>query len=165
MLRFPKPIIAAVNGPAVAGGMGLVLASDIVVAASDAQLGLPEPRRGIVAGMVAPLLFFRAGASHAANILLTARMFSASEAHRIGLAHELVERDLVWARAQELAGEIAQSAPESLQLTKRLLNETIGEHLSTLLTVGAADSATARTTDAAREGLAAFLEKREPKWL
>ena len=165
MLHFPKPIIAAVNGPAVAGGVGLVLASDIVIAADEVKLGLPEPRRGIVAGMVAPLLVFRIGASHAANLLLTARLIEASEAHRIGLVHELVKSDFVWARAQELAGEIASSAPESIQLTKRLLNETIGEHLGTLLTAGAADSATARTTDAAREGLAAFLEKREPKWL
>jgi methylglutaconyl-CoA hydratase len=108
---------------------------------------------------------FRIGASHAANLLLTARTIDANEAHRIGLFHEIVASDLVWARAQEIAGEIAQSAPESLQLTKRLLNETIGEHLETLLTAGAADSATARTTEAAREGLAAFLEKREPKWL
>jgi methylglutaconyl-CoA hydratase len=165
MLRFPKPIIAAVNGPVVAGGVGLMLACDLVVAAADAQVGLPEPRRGIVAGLVAPLLVFRIGASHAANLLLTARMIPAAEAHRIGLCHELVERDLVWARAQEIAGEIANSAPEALLITKRLLNETIGEHLSTLLSAGAADSATARTTEAAREGLAAFLEKREPKWL
>jgi methylglutaconyl-CoA hydratase len=165
MLRFPKPLIAAVNGPAVAGGVGLVLGCDVVVAAADAQIGLPEPRRGIVAGIVAPLLVFRVGASQAANLLLTARMMAAADAHRIGLVHELVGQDLVWARAQEIAGEIAKSAPEALQLTKRLLNETIGEHLSTLLTAGAADSATARTTEAAREGLAAFLEKREPKWL
>ncbi len=165
MLRFPKPIIAAVNGPVVAGGIGLMLASDIVVAAEGAKFGLPEPKRGIVAGMVAPLLFFRLGASHAANLLLTARTIESAEAHRIGLVHEMVKSDLAWARAQEIAGEIAQSAPEAIQLTKRLLNETIGEHLATLLTAGAADSATARTTDAAREGLAAFLEKREPKWL
>jgi methylglutaconyl-CoA hydratase len=64
-----------------------------------------------------------------------------------------------------VAEEVAGCAPEAIQLTKRLLNETIGEHLATLLSVGAADSATARTTEAAREGLAAFLEKREPKWL
>lgn len=165
MLRFPKPIIAAINGPVVAGGVGLVLASDIVIAADGAKLGLPEPRRGIVAGMVSPLLVFRIGASHAANLLLTARTIEAAEAHRIGLVHELVKSELVWARAQEIAGEIAKSAPEAIQLTKRLLNETIGEHLGTLLSAGAADSATARTTEAAREGLAAFLEKREPKWL
>jgi methylglutaconyl-CoA hydratase len=165
MLSFPKPIIAALNGPVMAGGVGLMLASDIVIAAAEAKCGLPEPRRGIVAGMVAPLLVFRVGASHAANLLLTTRTIDATEAHRIGLVHEVVNSELVWARAQEIAAEIAQSAPESIQMTKRLLNETIGEHLGTLLTAGAADSATARTTDAAREGLAAFLEKRKPKWL
>ena len=77
MLRFPKPIIAAINGPVVAGGMGLMLASDIVIAADGARFGLPEPKRGIVAGMVAPLLVFRVGASHAANLLLTARTIDA----------------------------------------------------------------------------------------
>jgi methylglutaconyl-CoA hydratase len=165
MLRFPKPIIAAVNGPAVAGGAGLILASDIVIATGEAKFGLPEPKRGVVAGMVAPLLVFRLGASQAANLLLTGRLIDSAEAHRIGLVHEVVKSEFVWARAQEIAAEIAASAPESIQLTKRLLNETIGEHLGTLLTAGAADSATARTTEAAREGLAAFLEKRPPKWL
>ena len=165
MLFFPKPIIAAVNGPAVAGGAGLMLASDIVIAAHEARFSLPEPRRGVVAGMVSPLLVFRVGASHAANLLLTARTIEAGEAHRIGLYHEVVAGDLVWARAQEVAGEIAKTAPEAIQLTKKMLNETIGEHLGTMLSAGAAASASARTTDAAREGLAAFLEKREPKWL
>jgi methylglutaconyl-CoA hydratase len=165
MLLFPKPIITAVNGPAVAGGAGLVLASDIVIGTPGAKFGFPEPRRGIVAGMVSPLLVFRIGASHAANLLLTARTIEAAEAQRIGLYHEMVGGDLVWARGNEIAGEIAKSAPEAIQLTKRLLNEMIGEHLGTLLSAGAAASATSRTTDAAREGLAAFLEKREPKWL
>jgi methylglutaconyl-CoA hydratase len=165
MLLFPKPIIAAVNGPAVAGGAGLMLASDIVIGTPEARFGLPEPRRGIVAGLVSPLLVFRIGGSHAANLLLTARLIEPAEAQRIGLFHEVVKSDLVWARAQEIAGEIARSAPEAIQLTKKMLNETIGEHLGTLLSAGAAASATARTTEAAREGLAAFLEKREPKWL
>jgi methylglutaconyl-CoA hydratase len=165
MLQFPKPIIAAVNGPALAGGMGLVLASDIVVAAKGAMLGLPEPKRGIVAGMVAPLLAFRLGGAHAAHLLLRGHTIEADEAWRIGLVHEVVESDLVWARAQQIAGEVEQSAPSAVQMTKRMLNETIGEHLSTLLTAGAAVSATARTTDDAAEGLAAFLEKRPPKWL
>ena len=164
MLQFPKPIIAAVNGPAVAGGAGLMLASDLVIGTPEAKFALPEPRRGIVAGLVSPLLVFRIGASQAANLLLTARMIEAAEALRIGLYHEIVPADLVWARAHEVAGEIARSAPEAIQLTKKMLNETIGEHLGTLLSAGAAASATARTTEAAREGLAAFLEKREPKW-
>lgn len=165
MLRFPKPIIAAVNGPAMAGGAGLVLASDLVLAVPEASFGLPEPRRGIVAGLVSPLLVFRIGGGHAANLLLSARTIAADEAHRLGLYHQVVKSDNIWVEAHALAGECAKSAPEALQLTKRMLNETIGEHLSTLLSAGAAVSATARTTEAAAEGLAAFLEKREPKWL
>lgn len=164
LLHYPKPIIAAVNGPAIAGGVGLVAASDVVIAAEEAKFSLPEPRRGIVAGMVAPLLVFRVGASHAANLLLTCRTIDAAEAHRIGLVHEVVPADQLLVRAHALAAEIAKSAPEAILLTKRLLNETIGEHLATLLSAGAAASATARTTEAAAEGLAAFLEKREPQW-
>ncbi len=164
MLRFPKPIIAAVNGPVMAGGMGLVLASDVVIAASEATFGLPEPRRGLVAGMVSPLLAFRLGASHAARLLLTAESVSASEAYRMGLVADITVFDLLWARAHDLSQKIALSAPQAIQLTKRMLNETIGEHLGTLLAAGAAASATARTTDAATEGLAAFLEKRAPQW-
>ncbi len=112
MLLFPKPIIAAVNGPAVAGGAGLVLASDIVIGTPAAKFGFPEPRRGIVAGMVSPLLAFRIGASHAANLLLTARTIEAAEAQRIGLYHEIVASDLVWARGNEIAGEIAKMRPK-----------------------------------------------------
>ncbi len=164
MLRFPKPIIAAVNGPAVAGGAGLVLACDIVVAAESAKFGLPEPLRGIVAGLVSPLLAFRIGGGQAARLLLTAATIDAVEAHRLGLFHELIDADRVWARAVEIAGQCAKSAPQALQLTKRMLNETIGESLFGFLTSGAAVSATARTTEAATEGLSAFLQKREPKW-
>jgi methylglutaconyl-CoA hydratase len=164
MLQFPKPIIAAINGPAMAGGVGLVLACDLAVAAGEASFGLPEPRRGLVAGIVSPLLAFRVGASHAANLLLTTRTIQAEQAQRIGLVHEVTSADQNWVRAHELAQEIARSAPEAIQLSKKLLNETIGEHLGTLLSAGAAASATARTTEAAAEGLAAFLEKREPRW-
>jgi len=164
MLRFPKPIICAVNGPAVAGGAGLVMASDIVVAAPEATFGLPEPQRGIVAGMVAPLLAFRLGAGQAARLLLSASSINAEEALRIGVFHQSAPFDTLWATAHQIAEGCAKSAPQSLQLTKKLLNETIGEVLETQLSAGAAASATARTTEAAAEGLAAFLEKREPQW-
>jgi len=164
MLMFPKPIIAAVNGPAVASGAGLVLASDITLATPEARFSLPEPRRGLVAGLVAPLLAIRIGGGAAANLLLTARLAEASEAHRLGIYHEITASDMIWARAHQLAEQCALSASESLQLTKKMLNETIGEHLNTTLAAGAAATATARTTEAAAEGLAAFFEKREPKW-
>lgn len=164
MLRCPKPIIAALNGSAVAGGLGLALAADSVLAVRQSKLGLPEPKRGLVAGIVSPLLAFRAGGGHAAHLLLSGRLIDATEAYRIGIVHELVESDMVWVRAQELAKEIAESAAEAIQLTKRMLYETIGENLMTQLTAGAAVSATARTTEAAQEGLRAFLEKRSPQW-
>ena len=164
MLRFPKPILAAVGGPALAGGAGLMLAADIVVASRDASFGLPEPRRGLVAGIVAPLLTFRVGCGQAAYLMLTSAAIDAERGQRMGLFHEVVEPEQVWVRAAQLAEECAAGAPESLQLTKRMLNETIGEHLGTLLSAGAAVSASARTTEAATKGLSAFLEKRPPQW-
>lgn len=164
MLRYPRPIIAAVNGPAVAGGGGLVLAADITIATDTARFGFPEPRRGIVAGLVTPLLHFRIGGGHAARLLLTGELIEAAESHRLGIFHELVSEEVIWARANEIAEHCAGSAREAIQMTKRMIYETVGESLFTQLSVGAATSATARTTEAAGEGLQAFLEKREPKW-
>ncbi|MGL4512137.1 MAG: enoyl-CoA hydratase/isomerase family protein [Lacipirellulaceae bacterium] len=165
MLEFPKPLIAAVNGPAEAVGAALVLGCDVVIASHDARFGFPEPRRGVVAGVAAPLVAYRVGAGTAARLLLTAATIDAPEAHRLAIYHELVKTDLVWARAADVARECARSAPQALQLTKRVLYETIGEQLGTQLTSGAIASATARTTEAAREGLAALREGRPPEWL
>src|SRR5882724_10637245 len=164
MIELPKPILASVNGPAVAGGAGLVLASDIVVAAAAARFGLPDARRGIVAGVVGPLLAFRVGAGTAARLLLTSSLYDAREAYRLGIYHEMIDENRLWARCVALGEECASGAPEAVQLTKRLLYETVGEQLSTQLTVGAAISATSHTTEAAQEGLAAFIEKRPPQW-
>jgi len=164
MLLFPKPIIAAVNGPAVAGGAGLVVASDLVVAGTNAKFGFPEPLRGIVAGLVSPLLAFRIGAGRAADLLLTSRLIEADVAERMGVYHQLVAEDQVFDAALGTAAHCAAAAPEALQLTKKMINETIGESLIRELASGAAISATSRTTEAAAAGLKAFIEKREPKW-
>ncbi|HEY4233485.1 MAG TPA: enoyl-CoA hydratase/isomerase family protein [Lacipirellulaceae bacterium] len=164
MIEMPKPILASVNGPAVAGGAGLVLASDIVVATETARFGLPDARRGVVAGVVGPLLAFRVGAGTAARMLLTSSIYPAQEAYRLGIYHEMIDENRLWARCVALGEECAAGAPEAVQLTKRLLYETVGEQLSTQLSVGAAISATSHTTEAAREGLAAFVEKRLPQW-
>jgi methylglutaconyl-CoA hydratase len=164
MLRFPKPLIAAVNGPALAGGAGLMLACDIVVAAEEATFGLPEPLRGLVAGVVSPLLAFRAGCGASGYLLATSAIINAARARELGLFHEVVKADHLWPRAVELAEQVAKGAPESLQLTKKKLNEINGEHQIKQLTARAANRATARTTEAAAEGLQAFLQKREPKW-
>lgn len=164
MLQFPKPIISAVNGPAMGFGAGLVLASDIAVAGPEATLGFPEPKRGIVSGLCTPLLHFRTGGRHAARLLLTGETISAERAVQIGAYDEIVPTKNLWAYAAELTKQISQAAPQAIQLTKKHLNETVGEQLEMLISLGAAASATSRTTEAAKEGLAAFVEKREPEW-
>lgn len=164
MLEFPKPILAAVNGPALAGGAGLVLGSDVVIACREAAFGFPEPRRGTIAGVAAPLLAHRLGAGLAARLLMTAAPIDAVEAHRVGVFHELVPADVLWARAMDVGKGCAAAAPQAIGLTKRLLYETIGEQLGTQLSSGAIASATSRTTDSAREGITAEQEGREPNW-
>jgi len=164
MLEITKPIIAAVNGPALGGGAALVAAADLAVACPEAEFGLPDPRHGLVAGLAAPLICFRVGAGPAARMMLTGAAVNAAEAHRLGLFHELTSADTVWARAMELAAQCALGAPEAIQLTKRLLNETLGENLATQLSAGAVMAATARTTEAAKEGLEALLAGRPPQW-
>ncbi len=164
MLRFPKPIIAAVNGPALASGAGLMLACDLAIGSEAATVGFPEPRWGLVGGIVAPLLVFRIGGATAGYLLMTAEAVDANNAHRLGLLQEITREDQLWPRAAELATLCIRGAPEAVQLTKSMLNETIGEELATLLSAGAAATATSRSTEAASVGVKAFLEKRTPKW-
>ena len=164
MLRFPKPIISAINGPAIGGGAGLTCASDIVIAGNSATFGVPATKRGLVAGMVIPLITFRIGAGPTSNLMLSAKTIDSHECHRLNLFHEVVEDNKVWVRAHQIAGECANGSAEAISLTKRMLNEHIGEELMTMLSTGAAVTATSKTTEAAREGMAAFVQKRDPNW-
>ncbi len=164
LLRFPKPVIAAVDGSAWGGGLALVLACDLVVASGSATFAVPAVRRGIIGGVVAPLLAFRLGAAVASRLLMTGEPISSRTAMRLGLVTRRPPSSQVWVAANELANQCAQSPPIPLAATKRLLNETIGETLLTQLNVGAAAGATACSTETAAEGLRAFVEGREPKW-
>ena len=164
MLRFPKPIIAAIDGPVYGMGMALTLASDLVIASPLARFELPSAKYGLISGLVAPLLAFRCGAGVASRLMLGGESFDTAEAHRVGIVHQLASSELVWAKANEMSARIAGGAAESIQLSKRLLNEMIGESLFSHLSSGAATMATACSTDAAKEGLAAFAEKRDAKF-
>ena len=164
MLRFPKPIIAAVNGPALGLGATLVLASDLAVGTEKATFGFPETQRGLVSGIATPLLSFRLGAMVAADFLLRGEVADSGDCHRLGLYRWIVGEQLVWAKADAIARDLTGSAAEAVAMSKRLLNETVGESLFTQLSAGAAASATARTTEAASEGIAAFLDRRRPQW-
>lgn len=164
MLQLPKPIIAAVDGAAWGCGLGLVLASDLVVASQRSTFAVPAPRMGLVSGLLAPLLYFRIGASLASQVLIGGSELSAPEAKDLGFVHHVVSSDHIWVRASSWVETISKGAAESIQLTKKVLNETVGEQLSTWLASGAAATATSLTTEAASEGLAAFVEKRSPKF-
>jgi methylglutaconyl-CoA hydratase len=164
MLQLPKPIVAAVDGAAMASGFALVLACDLIVASQRATFSVPAPRLGLVCGLIAPLLYFRVGAALASQFLLGGSELAASEAKNVGLVQHVVPSEQTWVRASTWVESISEGAAESLQLTKKLLNEMVGEQLLTLLANGAAAGATALTTEAAAEGLAAFAGKRPPKF-
>jgi methylglutaconyl-CoA hydratase len=164
MLRFPKPIIAAVDGKVIGAGLAILLAADLVVGTPQASLYSNAPKLGLVSGIVAPLLTFRLGAAIASRLLLANEPLSADQAHGWGLFQYKTTSDLVWVKASQLASQIAETSVESMQMTKRLLNEMIGESLWTHLISGAAVMATVCSTDAAAEGLKSFKEKRTPQF-
>lgn len=161
---FPKPVIAAVNGHAVAGGAGLVSICDLVVMSSEAKIGYTESRIGFVAALVGVFLLRQVGEKHARDLLLSARLISAEEAKAMHLVNEVQKPVDVWGRALELAQTITQNAPSSLALTKQLLADAPGMGLSEGLRYAVELNALARTTDDLKEGVAAFLEKRAPSW-
>lgn len=164
LLRYPKPLIAAVDGHALGSGFALALACDLVVASTRAEFGSPAVRRGLIGATVAPLLWFRLGGAVAAQLLLTGNNIDADQALRLGLACDMVSADQMWATADALGQQVAAAPAEAIQLTKRLLNESIGETVASQLTIAAGMGAAASTTGAASEGLRAFLDKREPQW-
>lgn len=164
LFSLPMPTLAIAQGPALAGGLGLLLACDMVLAAEEAFFALPEPQRGITAAVVTPLLRYRIGAGQAAYVLLSGRNVLAREALRIGLCHEVVPHAELAAREGELAASILRGAPAALATTKRFLHATDIPTLLEQLNAGAQVSAHARETDEAREGLEAFLHKRRPAW-
>jgi len=165
LFRFPMPTVAVVQGPALAGGLGLILACDIVLAAEAATFALPEPKRGISAAVVAPFLIHRIGAGRANSLLLSGRDISCEEALRIGLCHQAVPAETLSEREDELLSSILSGAPAALSATKKLVIDCVATNLFDQLDAGMRVSAQARETADAREGLDAFLQKRKPRWI
>lgn len=161
---FPKPTAAAVNGPAVAGGAGLATACDLVVLSERATIGYTEVRIGFVAALVGVILVRNVGEKHAKELLLTGRLVSAQEAYRMGLANKLVPRESVLDEALALAREVVSNAPSSLALTKELLNALPGMGLEDGFRLAAVANAWVRQTGDLAEGIAAFLERRPPRF-
>ena len=162
---FPKPSIARVQGAAVGGGIGLMLACDFAVAVSSARFGLTSARNGLLAGIAIPVLIQAVGPRMARQLLMHGGMFDAATALRIGLVDQVVEADALDATVAALTDELRRGAPSVQTLVKKLITEIdamphdgavadlIGEHVAVQC-----------TTDDAIEGMSAFLAKRKPKW-
>ncbi len=162
MVKLPIPTIACLQGPALAGGVGLVVACDIVLAAEESFLMLPEPMRGITAAMVTPLLIHRIGSGPASYMLLSNERIPAAQS--FGLCHIVVPAAELESRLESLIGSIKGGSRSAFAITKQHVHSCTGDQLATLVEQSMQVSANARATDDAREGLAAFLEKRKPAW-
>lgn len=158
------PTIAVVQGAAIAGGTGLATMCDFTVAAPEAKFGYTEARIGFVPALVSAYLSLQVGAKVARELLLSARIFDAEEARRLGLVSEVVAREALRPRAAELAGELMRNSPEGMRATKRLLRAQQREWMETALELAMEANAQGRQTADFREGVASFLEKREPVW-
>lgn len=165
LYTFPKPTVAAVNGHAVGGGAGLAAACDLTVMAQGAKMGFTEVRIGFVAALVSVFLVRLLGEKHARDLLLTGRLLEAEEAARLGLVNEVVPEGEALERALELAHDLTRSAPGSLSMTKSMLAAAPGLSLSDGLRFAADLNALARSGPELREGVSAFLEKRDPAWV
>ena len=164
LYEFPKITIAAVNGPAIAGGCGLATLCDFTLAASAAKFGYTEVRIGFIPAIVSTFLLRQIGEKQARDLLLTGRIIGADEALRIGLANEIVEPDKLMERARELAASLMQNSPASLLATKRLLTRYASDELDREIGDAVDANARIRTTEDFREGVTSFLEKRSPRW-
>ena len=164
IFTLPVPTIVCLQGPVLAGGVGMVLACDLIVASEVAFFSLPEPMRGITAAIVTPLLTYRIGAAAASGMLLSGERITAQRAFQLGLCHAISPPDQLSKRTEELLQAILTGAPAALTMTKRHLQRCTGSHVLEQLKGSIEVSAEARETADAREGLAAFLEKRKPNW-
>ena len=162
--EFPKPLIGAVNGPAIAGGCGIATLCDFTVAAPEARFGYTEVRIGFVPALVSVFLIRQIGEKRARELLLSGRILDAEQARELGLVSEVAPLGRLLERARELATELLAASPTSLSYTKRLLRELSKEQLDRELELALQENARIRSTADFREGLAAFLEKRQPVW-
>jgi len=158
----PKPTIAAVNGPAVAGGAGLVTVCDFALATPQARLGYPEVRRGLVAAMVLPHLLRLVGERVARELLLGGELIDAQRAWQVGLINAIVPESDLMPTALQWARRCALGGPHALAKTKELLRR-----FSPFASAAQAaqESALSRLQVECREGLQAFLEKRPAPWI
>lgn len=163
---FPKPTIVLAHGATLGGGLGLLVAADIAIAAKNASFGLPEVKIGLTPSMISPYMIAAIGERAARYYFLTGDRFDAETAYRLGLVHQVTEGDALLSSGVTIAQTILQNSPNALRSAKRLIRFVSQENISEQLAQKTAEHlAELRTTSEAQEGLKAFLEKRKPAWV
>jgi methylglutaconyl-CoA hydratase len=162
----PKPTIARVQGDVFAGGVGLVAACDLAVSVDTATYCLSEVKLGLIPATISPYVIRAMGARASHRYFLTAERFSATEAHRIGLVHEVVSADALDAKVTELTAALVSASPNAVRACKRLVQDVaeceINDALVARTVAGIADI---RSSAEGKEGVQSFLQKRKPSWL
>jgi methylglutaconyl-CoA hydratase len=156
--------IAQIHGAAVAGGAGLMSACDFVVAAERTKIGYPETRRGLVAGLVMTFLRRQLRERDIRELLFTGDLISAERAREMGLVNRVVPPDELETETQKIVAAILQNAPVALASTKKLIEELWSSSVQEDVDLALRHHMEARESAEAKEGIAAFLEKRSPDW-
>lgn len=161
---FPRPLIAAVNGPALAGGCGIATLCDFTLAVPEAKFGYTEVRIGFLPAIVSVFLMRQIGEKKTRDLLLTGRIIESPEAKELGLVNEIVPAEHLLSRANELAQVLISASPGSLSRAKRLMTSAAAASVDHDLERAVLENARIRCTPDFKEGLASFLEKRKPVW-
>jgi methylglutaconyl-CoA hydratase len=161
---FPKPTIAAVNGPAIAGGMALATIPDFTVATPEAKFGYTEVRVGFVPAIVASFLIRQVGELRTRELLLSGRILKAQEALQLGLVTQIVEQDDLLPSAHALAKMLLQNSPQAMQAVKRLLSKHAKRRLDEEIEAAINANAQQRSTEDFKEGVLAFRQHRRADW-
>ena len=164
--QSPKPTVARVHGAAFAGGMGLVAACDIAIASADTRFCLSEVKLGLIPAMISPYVIKAMGERQARRYFLSAEVFEAAEAWRIGLVQSIVPDDELDGAVNAMLGQLLAAGPQAMGHCKQLIADVAGKVIDDALSAEtAARIAQVRASDEAQEGIAAFFEKRKPSWL
>jgi methylglutaconyl-CoA hydratase len=167
LAQCPKPTIARIQGPAYGGGVGLVACCDIAIATFDVQFSLTEVKLGIIPAVISPHVIAAIGERYARRYMLTAERFSAAEAYRIGLLHEMVADDESLDEALgEIIDALLKNGPRAIAECKQLISAVAWKPLTDEVVEDTAQRITRlRASEEGREGMSAFLEKRKPNWI
>ncbi|MBK9021296.1 MAG: enoyl-CoA hydratase/isomerase family protein [Sulfuritalea sp.] len=167
LAQCPKPTIARIQGPAYGGGVGLVACCDIAIATFDVQFSLTEVKLGIIPAVISPHVIAAIGERYARRYMLTAERFSAAEAYRIGLLHEMVaDEESLDEALGEIIDALLKNGPRAIAECKQLISAVAWKPLSDEVVEDTAQRITRlRASEEGREGMTAFLEKRKPSWI